>query len=100
MHAVGSGSQCDVEPVIYDQKRAMPAADRPQYRSELVKLAPVEVLFAKLERDTNDRLVAGERDEDLLADLGESARCDEATVANQVEPESGWRTERAVQLSL
>lgn len=97
MHAVGPGGQGDVDPVIYDQIYAVPGADRPQRRGELIKLATVEILFAKLERNAHTGWIACERAQHFVADLDEIARCDQAAIANQVELKFGRRTERAVQ---
>jgi hypothetical protein len=97
MHAVGSGGQGDVDPIVYQQARAMSGADRPQRRGQLIELAPTEVFFAELEGDANARRIERERAEHAVADLSESARRDQTAVANQVELEIDRRTEHAIQ---
>jgi len=98
MHAVGPGGQGDVHSIVYHQGRAVPGADRPQRRGELIQFAPAEVFFAELQGDAGGCRVARERAEHFVADLSEIARRDQTAVANQVELEIDRRTRCAFQM--
>jgi hypothetical protein len=63
----------------------------------LTLLAATEVFFSELQRSADGRRIARERAQHFVTDFSETAWCDEAAVANQVELEVSRRAERSIQ---
>ena len=97
MHAVGTGGQRDVDPVIDQQARTVSSADRAQRGTELIQVVPAKILFAELKRGVDGRWIAREGSQYLVTHLSKIARCNQSAVANQVELEVDKRTQVAVQ---